>query len=107
MFFAPSKPTPVLAPPKRPSMLPENAQWLAGVGAGSWFVLAKETGTTSNTVRITRYSPQGVEECTGLFTSDTPFDEGQDFLIHYPSHCAIVTVYQYDKLITFQRLVEV
>lgn len=107
MFFSPSKPTPVLAPPKKPSMLPEHAKWLAGVGAGSWFVLVRETDTASKNVRITRYSPQGVEECTGLFTSDTPFEVGHDFLIHYPSHCAIVTVYQHDKLITFQRMGEV
>lgn len=49
--------------PERHPKIPENAQWLSGEGAGSWFFFDIEDAL----LKVTRYSPQGVIECTGLY----------------------------------------
>jgi len=65
--------------------------WLSGEGAGSWFVFGAE-GTL---LEVTRYSPQGVIECKGLYenqhTSDFLKDMGSLF-ITYPSNCRMVSI---------------
>jgi hypothetical protein len=77
----------VLPPPPRPDALPEDAQWLAGESAGSWFVLHSIDGR----LRVWRYSRVGVLECQ----SDHPLGLlplTATLQVTYPSDCSRVTV---------------
>ena len=51
--------------PNKPTNLTENAQWLSGEGAGSWFVISSTTG--KEVFFIARFSPEGKLECEGSF----------------------------------------
>lgn len=86
-----------LSAPERPNSLPEHAKWLAGEGAGSWFVLNSE----NQVIEISRYSPSGDFECGGTFKTDQQFDSRRDYQITFPSHCAKVTLLQNGNRITF------
>lgn len=88
---------PVLPQPERPAHLPEKAKWLAGEGAGSWFVI--ESVGSGKLYWITRFSPEGVRECTNLFTINPTLQLDMPYDISYPSHCRIVTVLQQGKTI--------
>lgn len=79
-----------LAAPKRPAGLPQHAKWLAGEGAGSWFVIE----WANPGFKVSRYSPTGDFECGGTFITDQVFNQDEDFEITYPSHCAKVTLVQ-------------
>lgn len=81
----------ILPSPVRPNHLPESALWLAGEGAGSWFVLTKNL---NNTFKIVRYSPKGNLECEGVFFTEQMLNLSSNFEIIYPSHCAVVTLLQ-------------
>jgi len=90
----------ILPQPKLPNHLSENAIWLAGEGAGSWFVIEK-----IEYYQISRYSSEGKLECKGDFTTtSTSFDRTNTFEISYPSHCLTVTILQNDKIIVFKRV---
>lgn len=88
----------VLQAPKLPMNIPENAQWLAGEGAGSWFTLDQRGAIT----HVERYSPTGKLECEGDFEGEWKFDE--PYQIDYPSHCAIITIKQNNKRLTLRRV---
>ena len=78
-----------LAAPPRAAGIPSSAQWLSGEGAGSWFVLSPK----KHTLQVTRYSPSGVVECTGMFSSKAVVaSELKGAQITYPSTCAYITV---------------
>lgn len=73
-----------LPAPERHPKIPENAQWLSGEGAGSWFSFeAKE-----NLLFVTRFAPDGMLECSGYFEFT---NKSQHMLKHvkitYPSNC--------------------
>jgi hypothetical protein len=80
------------------SLLPSHAKWLAGEGAGSWFVI---DALPNAQFEISRYSPNGIEECRGVFETVDEFDPAQDFEMAFPSHCAKITVIQQDKEVKF------
>lgn len=82
----------ILPPPPRPGRLPESAKWLAGEGAGSWFVIEKHE--SSHYYKVSRFSPEGVRECEGLFETGDEIDLEKPFELTYPSHCAEVNVIQ-------------
>lgn len=81
----------VLSPPARPDDLDESAQWLAGEGAGSWFVIRDAEG---HKYQIRRYSPGGVMECEGIFLSKDKLDLTRQFEITFPSLCNKVSIIQ-------------
>lgn len=88
----------ILPEPGRPPGLPREARWLAGEGAGSWFVISQ--GQDGSSFEVTRYSPEGIPECKGIFKPegripqlDKPYD------ITYPSHCRTVTLLQGGSMI--------
>ncbi|GAF03308.1 DUF6695 family protein [Saccharicrinis fermentans] len=77
-------------PPKHPN-IPEDAQWLAGEGAGSWFHVETEKAL----LKITRYSPSATIECTGFYDSKKVYSHWVDLhacTVTYPSHCHRVTI---------------
>ncbi len=93
-----------LPAPERHFSIPKNAQWLSGEGAGSWFVFEFE-GTL---LKVTRYSPYGVIECTGLYENNDALkllNENSTFSVSYPSNCKTVSLKVSGTEIRFQRAV--
>lgn len=91
-----------LSAPLRPSKVPADARWLAGEGAGSWFVLR----WTDSLLHAERLSPEGDRECQGLFklsSADKP-DLSAPVEVTYPSHCALITLLQSDRTFTYRRV---
>ena len=91
----------VLPEPKLPPNLPPTAKWLAGEGAGSWFVIEKKEDAK---YKIARYSPIGNMECERIFNTEKEINLHKDFIITYPSHCSIVTFIQENEIITFRPI---
>lgn len=91
------------APCSPPPTLATSAKWLAGEGAGSWFLIEKAANSTH---KISRFSPDGTLECEGLFSSNLAIDLQKEYLISYPSHCAIVTIKQDERLISFEVITQ-
>jgi hypothetical protein len=92
----------ILPPPEElPSNLSSSAKWLAGEGAGSWFVLES---MSEGRFIIERFSPVGELECTGVFLSNAELNLSEEYSITYPSHCMKVTILQSDSAIRFKRL---
>jgi hypothetical protein len=89
----------VLPSPSLPSNLSENAVWLAGEGAGSWFEIVHKS---EGFFHISRSSPDGVLECQGIFKPENfGFDIEAIFTITYPSHCSKVTLQQDKRTFSF------
>ena len=88
--------------PPRNGKIPENAQWLSGEGAGSWF----DFKVQNSHLKVTRYSPEGVIECIGLY--ETPDTHGllpdHTFQITYPSNCKVVSLTKKDAELLFERV---
>lgn len=82
-----------LPEPDRPAILPENARWLAGEGAGSWFSISP---VGDGKFEITRFSPEGKVECNGIFavSGNQAFNPEKPYQIGYLSHCRKVVVIQ-------------
>jgi Family of unknown function (DUF6695) len=91
----------ILPAPELSSKIPSNAKWLAGEGAGSWFVIKK---TNFTNYRITRLSPEGNFECENVFTAESRFNVENDYIITVPSHCSVVTIIQGHKKICFKAV---
>ena len=90
-----------LPAPPRPRDLPEQAQWLAGVGAGSWFYICKK----NLEFEISRFGPEGHLECKSFFEIEENafFDITQLYTFTYLSHCKTVRIQQGNSLIKFHR----
>ena len=92
----------ILPEPALPAHLPSTAKWLSGEGAGSWFVIEQENDIQ---YKITRFSPEGLVECEGLFgASIANMNIEKDFEITYPSHCAKVSIIQGEEKIIFNQV---
>lgn len=87
----------ILTAPVQPSEISDDAKWLSGEGAGSWFVIVESE--MHGCWEVTRYSPEGNLECRETFTSKYMFDLKQKYTITYPSHCAKVTIEQNNQTI--------
>jgi len=91
-----------LSAPVRHKNIPENALWLAGEGAGSWFSL----NFRGAFLEATRFSPKGIKECSGLFicgNNEFPFALGT-FEMTYPSHCNEITLLTGKKKLVYKRV---
>ncbi len=91
-----------LPEPKRVETIPNQAQWLAGEGAGSWFYITN----AENGFEITRFSPEGKVECTGIFKCKNaePFTIQEPYQFTYLSHCKTVNIIQNSSTFTFERV---
>jgi hypothetical protein len=85
-----------LPPPNLPKSLDSSAKWLAGEGAGSWFVIRP---VNRNRYIVARFSPVGLPECQGTFVSQRVLKIQDTYKMSYPSHCMEVTVEQRGKII--------
>ncbi len=92
-----------LPSPALPSNLPPTAQWLAGEGAGSWFVIEQKTGAN---FWVGRFDPTGKSECAGVFqcSGNGCLDVHSAFVVTYLSHCQKVTVVQNNKTVILERV---
>ena len=84
-----------LKAPEKHKNIPDKAQWLAGEGAGSWFVIFKTDKKLF--YKIERYSPLGKLECQGIFSQDhnsSTFNFYSPFSFTHLSHCAEVSILQ-------------
>lgn len=91
-----------LLAPKLPSNLPKTAQWLAGEGAGSWFLIKQ----AANNFEITRYNPEGKIECEGLFNCEnqSEFNIEKKYQVIHLSHCKTVRILQENTTFVFERI---
>lgn len=98
-------PSRTLPPPALPKDLPTSAQWLAGEGAGSWFVLDL---SSERVLHAERFDSSGRPECSGKFNlvGDHVPDLSIPLRVTYPSHCAVVTLAQDDRVFKFARVLE-
>ena len=86
--------------PKKPLHIPENVQWLAGEGAGSWFnIQAKGV-----LYEITRYSPEGKVECQSVFKPESNFNINLPYEFTHISHCKSVQIIQNEKVLKFNLI---
>jgi hypothetical protein len=83
----------------KPKNIEETAQLLTGIGASSWFHISKE----EENYRIKRYSEEGKEECSRIFTvNDSTFNINKPFKFTYISHCKECTILQNNKTYIFK-----
>jgi hypothetical protein len=92
----------ILPAPVRHPEIPQNAQWLSGEGAGSWFVVEHR----ESFLHITRYSPSGKKECLGYFsnTNGKSFDTGKSLQIIHSSNCRSIRLKVGNEEISFERI---
>ncbi len=77
--------------PIKNNKIPKNAQWLGGIGAGSWFSIEQQ----KTDFCIKRFSENGVLECTGIFRlQKAGFDIDKLYQFTYLSHCKMCTIIQ-------------
>ncbi len=89
------------APEKHPA-IPGNAQWLSGEGAGSWFVCELK----GFLLKVTRYSPEGIIECTGFYENKNAIrllNTHTSFNISHPSNCKLISLKISNTEIPFHR----
>ncbi len=88
--------------PKSVNGIHEDAQWLAGVGAGAWFELHKTDRDTEYNYR--KIAPCGHINVNDVFVvNDTAFNYHEDFnFVHY-SNCKFFHVEQNDMVFRFDR----
>jgi hypothetical protein len=94
-----------LRAPEKPKHISKHAQWLAGEGAGSWFVI--EVSSEPSCFTISRFSPKGDLECKGVFIQEkdsNAFDIRQHYNFTHLSHCNKVTLEQHKTTFTFIRV---
>tara|TARA_X000001036_G_scaffold419605_1_gene439598 strand:- start:299 stop:574 length:276 start_codon:yes stop_codon:yes gene_type:complete len=83
----------------KPKNIEDTAQLLKGIGGSSWFYISKE----EDKYRIKRYSEEGKEECSRIFTvNDATFDINKIFRFTYISHCKECYILQEDRLYNFK-----
>ena len=84
--------------------IPTHAQWLGGIGAGTWFVLSKEIGFLPNEFRVRRYSSEGELECDRIFTilTECEFNINESYQFTYISHCQSCKIIQRGKVYNFE-----
>ncbi|MEM6685860.1 MAG: DUF6695 family protein [Bacteroidota bacterium] len=91
--------------PKKVTTLSEQAQWLSGIGSGSWFEIEALPAATF-CYRIRRISPYGKVDVDGIFKVNNPqFDLEQPYQFIYDSNCAYCSILQHDTVyyFTFQE----
>ncbi len=92
-----------LAEPERPENIPEQAQWLSGEGAGSWYSISKEE---NEKYFISRFGPNGELECEGEFENmiTGSLNINLPYRFEYLSHCRRVKISQGNQVIEFRRI---
>lgn len=90
------------APKSKPAKL-TGAKWLAGEGAGSWFLIEPCPKNRSKFL-MRRFSEKGNFECGGYFEASLNLDLSTDFELTYPSHCMKFSVIQKGAIINLSLI---
>lgn len=78
--------------PERPESLPNDAQWLGGIGEGAWFQIKVE----SDIIKLVKFDFQGNVEFKRMVETDE-VNWRQEFSIDYDTHASKLTVLQKNK----------
>lgn len=92
-----------LPKPEKAFSIPENAQWLSGEGAGSWYAITKENGL----YMISRFDSDGKLEDKGNFNiiaQPTHFEINKPYQFTYLSNSLNVNILQAGKVFSFDRI---
>ncbi len=91
-----------LKEPLKSNNIPSDSHWLSGEMSGSWFHLSQ----FENSYFITRFSENGIEECSGNFRlkSKNKFEIDKPYFFSYLSHCSKSTIIQDKEIFEFIRL---
>lgn len=91
-----------LPAPVRHPAIPEDAEWLSGEGAGSWFALNVE----EDFLKVTRYSPDGRMECNGTYNGPLKelLDSNHSIHLDYLSDCSEINLKINGNRIKFSRI---
>ncbi|MDO6758627.1 hypothetical protein Q4566_00325 [Tamlana sp. 2_MG-2023] len=90
--------------PKTVSGLPEEAQWLPGIGSGAWFLLDKTESESD--FRFRRVSPYGTVDCDAEFSVDKKdFCFNSDFRFLPFSNCKSFQIEQDGTVFNFNQVV--
>ncbi len=86
-----------LPAPKKPGHLPEHAQWLAGEGAGSWFVVEY----FFEEILVNRFHPEGELESGGIYQiqGGKSLDLKKRYSVTYLSHFREIRILQNNNLV--------
>lgn len=88
--------------PKKVEGLHENAQWLSGIAAGSWYEIHKTEAL--NQYRYRRISPYGNIDCDAVFiVEDSSFNYKKQYKVVHYSNCHFFHVKQNEKVFKFNR----
>ncbi len=89
---------------KKPLVIPNTSQWLAGQGAGSWFNI-KSTEIESQ-YNISRFDPLGNLEFDAIFTkqNDMEFCIDCPFAFTYLSHYKACHIIQHGEVFKFLNI---
>jgi len=84
--------------PKKPDSVPNEAQWLGGRGAGSWFHVVQIGDFQDNEYRVLRYVPDGLVGYDCVFRLGRgALDLRQPYQFIYDCHAAKTTLIQHDR----------
>lgn len=81
----------------RPSTLPDDVQWLGGVGEGAWYLI-RPNGRIGHFI-VTRYTEKGEVEYQASHTTDDAFDASKPFTVAYDSHHLFTSVVQNNQIV--------
>ena len=86
----------------KPDSIPEDAKWLSGEGAGSWFAIEKK----ADNYKIRRFGPDGSLECENLFfiVNNQSLDLSKSFHFDHLSHCESIRIIQDGKRIDLHSI---
>ena len=85
----------------RPSTLPNDAQWLGGVGEGAWYQV-RPNGRIGHFI-VTRYTEKGEVEYQAYHTTNNTFDASKPFAVAYDSHRLFTSVIQNNRLVVLYK----
>lgn len=77
--------------PDRPGALPDDAQYLGGIGDGAWFCIQP---TPDDKIIIERFTSNGQPEYVVIGEASVPVDLSQSFEVTYDSHLLVTHISQ-------------
>lgn len=84
----------LMAEPRKPETLPDNAQWLGGIGEGAWYTIQSDL---KYTFEVARYCAQGMLEFERGFSLPEPLEDLTGITLDYDTHYRKATVVLGDK----------
>ncbi len=87
----------VSQPPRVPS-IPQDAQWLGGIGEGAWYAV-EATGDKGRNCLVTRYDAAGARHYTARYVSDIGWNPDASYHVTHHTEYRYVTLVQGGKTV--------